>query len=451
MFSKLPNQSFKMLVRNIVIFLGIIFSQWSLGLSNIQEQYLAEEPLTKIANRLYNQGMTEQEICEYFKQNLPKVTPKLAKEKFGIDWIENSLKNQSGVPIEGRKIVDQGYYPTVAICNMGLGAKVGYGLFAMEKIAKGQVIAEYTGRLMTDDNYKPGPYAVKLGDKTYLTAASAGNVARFALHLMSEQELEAYQYKYPLTSSLWFEIERLIPWRITNKRNEIATANAALVPLVSNDATEHVLLVALKDIESFEQIGFSYDTSFGFEDSPWPDEPIIFNKEGEPIVKNEYKILNRKIRLTDPLDKKAMYILLRPGDYWSNAKRFELVNIIYVLIFSEDVATHKKHCFITDTKVYEKQVYKPRNRITVPGYILEIKNNDLLESLKFMTVIWTIETAEGEHNNQDKLEKRAILSAAREGNYEKVYELLGTKASGCKNLIRQLEDGLAEPKDRQEL
>ena len=59
-----------------------------------QEVYLSEEPLLKIADRLKDQGMSQKQIVEYLKSTLPKISPELAQEKFGIRWIVLSRRNK---------------------------------------------------------------------------------------------------------------------------------------------------------------------------------------------------------------------------------------------------------------------------------------------------------------------------------------------------------------------
>jgi hypothetical protein len=335
-----------------------------------QEVYLAKEPLPKIVARFREQGWDEEKIIKGLKSTLPKITPKLAKEKFNIEWIDNSLR---GYPVESKVSMDliaairagnnKRYlangldkYPAVVVCSM---EQVGFGLFALEEIKEGTVIAEYTGKPTQDIN--------SLNDKTYvdsdngIDARFAGNASRFANHLLSRQDLAFYGYEVP---RYWFGFRSML-------EDDVAVANVSLQPFGTED-DKHSALVSIKDIKAYEQIGFDYSESYGYEDSPWPDEPCLFDRNGEIISQEGYRVINKGVVFVDnAINRRYLLPPMPINKLQEFPKGAKIVDDYMVL--QED--TWRK-IFIVDLKEWESQLAKPRNRLTIPCYyVYDVKEH----------------------------------------------------------------------------
>ncbi|CAL7959200.1 exported hypothetical protein [Gammaproteobacteria bacterium] len=151
-----------------------------------QNVYYSPVPLAQIIKQLKekNHEITRGQIIDHLKTNLKQVTPDMAREIFGIEWIDNALDYE---------------YPDVIVSY--IGEEVGYGLFALQDIEEEQPIAEYTGRKIQDkkdlDSLKDSSYVVSYSEETFdaTDAQKYGNAARFASHIESREMLLAYGYK----------------------------------------------------------------------------------------------------------------------------------------------------------------------------------------------------------------------------------------------------------------
>jgi hypothetical protein len=282
----------KLLVATIIVALSIttnVFAKKSSvakGYRQKQVVYLADEPLPVIAKRLKLQGMSMKEVIEHLKKTLTRITPEIAKEKFDIEWIDNKLnaghltKAKKNGKIYKVPLRLKGY-PDLVICY--ISPEVGYGLFAMTNIRKWDIVVEYTGKLIYGD-YKANEYSMDAGSSANYRSIDAqkfGNAARFANHLISEDELHNYGYT------------------TIEPDDQIATAN---LNIVSFD--QYLFLVASRDIKSFEQIGFLYDggadiPQVGYDLDPHLKEVVLFNKDGEVISQDAYQSSNVGIMLVD--------------------------------------------------------------------------------------------------------------------------------------------------------
>ena len=154
-----------------------------------QAVYLADEPLPKIVIRIKEQEptITDEQIISRLKNTLVETTPEIAQKKFGIKWKDNGLstpeikhfKNLWTEHYSKKYPLQEGrFYPATVICKMG--SNIGYGLFALNKIHRGQLIAEYTGDTVS-------PLVAALSSfNPYMSpdnvdATNSGNVARFAM------------------------------------------------------------------------------------------------------------------------------------------------------------------------------------------------------------------------------------------------------------------------------
>lgn len=332
-----------------------------------QEVYLSEEPLLKIADRLKDQGMSQKQIVEYLKSTLPKISPELAQEKFGIRWIDNQLQDEYIQQLQQkpqeldnkasrrrRATAKSPFkYPAVAICY--IGPEVGYGLFALERIKANSAIVEYTGKHVKDEkSFKNNSYVANLdgGGLSFekIDAEYCGNAARFANHLLTEDDLVFYQYDFSDSHVL---------------KEDLAVANSGLL-LLGALQDRHLALVATKDIKLFEQIGFSYDNSYGYEHSQWPQEPYLFDKNGNVIPNHQYRVLNKGLRFADELNNKTMLFILTPEQLESWKKNVYTRGNYIISRTGNDELQY----VIVNLEAWKAQMAKPVNRLSVPAYLV---------------------------------------------------------------------------------
>lgn len=369
---------------------------------NSQEVYLAEKPLPTIVAWLKQEGKSDEQVSGYLKSTLPVVTPRLAKDRFNIEWIDNSLLSKDIIDqflffmrqelnfessVEIKKIPY--VYPAVAICY--IGPEVGYGLFAMENIKKGDIIAEYTGSYVKyAKSAKQSPYIVPNSDygddgAAYLDAEHRGNVARFASYLPTEKELSLYKYKLP-------------------DDVEVVLANARLVAIGFPPLQ---LLVATKDIKPYEQIGFSYDLSYGYEFSPWPEEPQLFNKNGEIISRDKYDVSGKMVQIFDEITGKHVFVDSKIIDV---IRPMPSVDNYMVLRDDTDAA-------IINYSVFIQQISKPRNRITIPACFLNYRT----QVKKFIKLLKDVDQCA-----LSKEDRIRILDDAKRNKFATHDEIIGT-------------------------
>ena len=110
--------------------------------------------------------------------------------------------------------------------------RLGYGVFTKEKIIKGTAVSVYAGDISPINLIEPTDHYVMdmkaVGDKRAITARKSGNIASFIQHLPSPEGHEHYA-------------------------DEVAFENLTAVKHGNS-----IILVALKDIEANEMLGFNY-------------------------------------------------------------------------------------------------------------------------------------------------------------------------------------------------
>lgn len=169
--------------------------------------------------------------------------------------------------------------PELVICDM---QQYGYGVFANERILKSTIVAIYTGRLLPMHAYQYGTenhYMVQCETRSILfsefehlsaeeikinfdkpshciiDSISIGNYSSFFQHLPYDKDLPAQP-----------------------NFNSIATANL-FTHGITYKGYPCYFFTALRDIEKYEQVGFSYGYDY------WllkQQKPVLFTKDGKP-------------------------------------------------------------------------------------------------------------------------------------------------------------------------
>lgn len=114
----------------------------------------------------------------------------LSRRLGSVDFLDN-LTHAERDQAFGEKI-EQGYKAPVYIKH--INDVVGYGLFANEDIPRGNMIVEYTGTLMKDENPDNQPYATSVSarfPKLSLDAEREGNESRFVNHSYKDDHANA--------------------------------------------------------------------------------------------------------------------------------------------------------------------------------------------------------------------------------------------------------------------
>lgn len=406
------------IICHLIYFLSLCFSSTygNQGYSDIQECYLASEPLPKIVAKLKNAGMSDEQIASKLKKDLEPViiTPRLAKEIFNIDWQDNSIKKEHLVDLENlineELVVNKVLfwplkYPPLVICY--IDEKVGYGLFSLVKIEKGDPITEYAGRFINNRNradneitlssdtkncYRAQVFAGEIID---IDAQKQGNAGRFAQHMLSEDDIAFYN------------------WHCLNKEIDIATRNADFFPY-GDENERHLMLVAIKDIEPYEQIGIKYSETIGYEGSIWPTILHLFNKQtGEVIPYNECGNKYSGVLLLDKYSNERYPVLLRVAEFvriltdpnqTKDINGYSIVDLGYVKI-------------VANTEELMEQFKNFPGLITISVYLLhtnkEIKINSFVSLLKSMSGY-----------NISEADKKAIVLAAENNDFTKAKHLL---------------------------
>ncbi len=354
---------YNMKISSFLGFVFIFFFNINCIAENLsQEVYLADEPLPQIAAKLKKEGLSQQQITEYLKNTLINVTPELAKKKFNIRWIDNVWPREYLIKqIEhlfkiGRQIMldyqklhndtvdfnnpvnyfdglkdryehikySPKIYPPVVISY--INDQIGYGLFSLEAIEPGDIIAEYSGiiyerqggflavegreqyEVIKDSDGKEYPVCGYYGictrfEGTHIEACKAGNAARFASSIPLEEDLINYTQKLiqkekALGQCQLDQCQTVIEDFLSLKSKldtNIATANASIFfsicdcetdkcgiypDLCEEPHTPRTFLVAIKKIKPFEQIGFSYYDI---------EEGLLFDKNGGIVTYEDYK------------------------------------------------------------------------------------------------------------------------------------------------------------------
>jgi hypothetical protein len=377
--------------------------------ANRQEVYLAEEPVPLMINKLRSQGISSNDAMGFLKNNLPKITPELAREKFGIRWKEERELSREDMEWHvnfistleefepwrfSTRLSFPYIYPAIAVCYMG--PEVGYGLFAMENIKKGDIVTEYVGEYIKHiKGKKRSPHAVTLagGEDIDIDAQYVGNAARFASHLPTMYDL-TYMYKYKFYGHA--------------SKEQVALSNVMLI-----NCGHYLLMAATENIKAGEQIGFYYEQSYGSELSTWPDEPYLFNKQGEIIPRTEYQAMDKMIFFFSEEDAK-------------NGSRYAGINRNHLLVNKKVVGKYifysldelKKEgigAIVINPKTLEKELAKPRDRLTCSSFLLPLKT-DVFTFIAFLEEI--------DKYNFSKEEKKDILKEAKEGRFSKAKRML---------------------------
>lgn len=267
------------------VFLLVTIANSAFGIQNV---YLAKAPDSlKRIKTIKNLSWPLKDKINYLISNghIQKLTPEVARE-LGFEWLNDSIKQ----PL-----------PDLIVCYMGVGPEVGYGLFTMTPIKEKGAIAEYTGKRTYSAKF--GPVKNKnlshaanfdLRNTIYqgivkkgrlcgiIDALHAGNAARFAMHLPIQYELSQYTFhEYPQAN--------------------VATANSHLTYIYESAKKQYMLLRATRDIQPFEQIGFYYGNNYGSEYSDWPEDPLLFDKDGE-IIPHEKYTFPKRLQITASKD-----------------------------------------------------------------------------------------------------------------------------------------------------
>ncbi len=352
-----------------------------------QEVYIADEPLPIIAAKLEEQGLSRGSVISHLKTTLQKITPKLAKEKYDIKLQENNFSEDYLLAIK-KMLKDElklpnvpNVYPAVAICYME--KKVGNGLFAMEDIKKGDIIAEYVGEYKYSVNgVKPEStdYSAIADNSpdtfTIIDAKYQGSAARFAQYLLTEEALSAYGYEWLDKSNPKKEL-----------KNDIAIANSALM-LTGTNTDKRLVLYATKNINAFEQIGFDYGVLYGYGSpgDPWAEDPCLFRKNGEVVPEQTYQIARRglifrdKISVDNTATVKPMFMNNETLEYVDKNVSLTIGNYKIIPV-SSIVSTIYKNAYVSplivivDNEEWTNKTSSPKSRLAIMGYFITDEEN----------------------------------------------------------------------------
>ena len=175
--------------------------------------------------------------------------------------------------------------------------RLGYGVFTKEKIIKGTAVSVYVGDISPINLIEPTDHYVMdmkaVGDQRAITARKSGNIASFIQHLPSPEGHEHY------------------------------AAEVAFENLTAVKHGNSIILVALKDIEANEMLGFNYGNEKYWDVLRMHHGIVLeyMNKEGVPhspcnvrftyrdVYDFLYTIASLQLKNMDP--KKALMQLIR--------------------------------------------------------------------------------------------------------------------------------------------
>lgn len=449
--------------RQLFLLLSAFFviTNIAIAASSKQMVYLAEEPLPKIVERLLASGISPKDVVPFLKKTLTKITPELAKSKFGVNWIDNDpnlkayagqielygnnmgliaaeMDKNSAVAAPEQPIKWKNTYPDLVISY--IGPEVGYGLFALDYIPAGTIVAEYAGKHIKNENdeSKGSAYVFDVSgagfemnpgckpDFEAIDAEHDGNSSRFALHLLSKSSLDLYGYR---------DADK----NLLSDTKKIAIANVVQLP-VCNGSDLHIVLFAANNIHPFEQIGFEYDPAFGFgfpNQSPgWRDEPYLFDKSGNIISPQDQRLDNVGIAILDSCT--DMYYIFYESVYKlklglfdddqeifrrqllkldnKRSEKIEGLEIDHNIVDQYLIIKHRGGRLVVDLDTFKNKFRNTtRHRITVPGYAID-KNTDLQG---FIRVLEEMKKYKISIENHNKIVKQAIY-----GQNAKVERLL---------------------------
>jgi hypothetical protein len=261
--------------------------------------------------------------------------------------------------------------------------KVGNGLFAMEDIKKGDIIAEYVGEHKYSVNgVKPEStdYTAIVDNSpdtfTIIDAKYQGSAARFAQYLLPEDALSAYGYECLDKSNLKKEL-----------KNDIAIANSALM-LTGTNTDKRLVLYATKNINAFEQIGFDYGVLYGYgsADDLWAEDPCLFHKNGEVVPEQTYQIARKgfifrdKISIGNTGTIKPMFMSHETLEYVGENVSLTIGNYKIIPV-SSIVSTIYKNAYVpplivvVDNEEWTNKISSPKSRLAIMGYFITDDEN----------------------------------------------------------------------------
>jgi len=426
--------------------------------TNPQKVYYADEPLPIIARRLerkiikkrekkLGRKLTKKEISDQKKirlynvrkkltETLTLVTPEFAEKKFGIDWIDNSIRTDhiKHENSQRRKLINLGkldkaqeklgapivklspniLYPIIVICKMG---ENGYGLFTMADIAAGKIIAEYTGKQVKySDNKKPKHSfsTINTASNTGIDCLHSGNGSRFTKHLMNKNDLSSYDYEMS---------ESFIASHGHTKVNDyIATGNAYVRSIRSKQDDKRTALMSSTKIKRFKQIGLTHTGSansqlIGYTNYKHTKELYLYNKNGEIIPEEDYQTSHIGIVLFDEIASKKAFAInqLDKSCLEDQLKKHKEISIFpiknYILIepINYDII------YIVEADTWHEKISKPKTRISIFAYCINVDT----DIDKFIPVLEN--TLKFNHN---KTLRTNILKAAKDNRFEEADKLL---------------------------
>jgi len=274
-----PSEEYRMNKYHLFFWLFLIYLLYTITNSAYATQtvYVGKKPDTlEVINKVKKlPGTPEQKLIYLINHGyIEKLDPKDAKTVLGIEWIEDDLPPEFGLP---------------SVIILDMGPEVGKGLISADPLIKPtNLVLQYTGEV----HYGPSPFRLKdqsravgidlslvqgirfASELRYMVidALNKGNAGCFANYLPNEEELSLHTFsgtKY--------------------KREDVATANVKLAfDGTMGNGKCRLLMIATQNIGFLEQVGFYYDRYYGYETSTWPREPLLFDKDCHTIPRENY-------------------------------------------------------------------------------------------------------------------------------------------------------------------
>lgn len=203
----------------------LVFGGYQLGLFSSREKFYRKDFISKFQ-------------VTYLDKLEVKATDVLACDITQDDFYQTNEDNCQTLSVIYGQLIDKSYVAPVYVAYAS--PELGYGLFADRSIKKGEMIGEYTGRLVEDFEvdatnkylfYYPSKIA-KDSEKQrefYIDALSAGNYTRFANHMKNPNAERRY---------------------------------------VPHNGKWHVIFIAVKDIAKDEQIFIDYGSGYWVDEQP---------------------------------------------------------------------------------------------------------------------------------------------------------------------------------------
>jgi len=246
----------------------------------VQDVYLVEgDDALKFIRTVKNLPSTSQEKIDRVLKDkrVKKIDSKTAQEKLGFEWMDDDFD------------VD---LPPLLACY--ISEKEKFGLFAFSHIPEDSPILEYKGEITyykTNQHLAPSPHAIHIDltqrsgfsdirkKQRYIVidATRKGNAGRLVKHMFYQEELlECIFHNYSMES--------------------IAKINAKFEFHKYPKLGSRQVLKSTGDIEIFDPLLCYFDQFYGYEDSAWPYDPVLFDKDGFVIPPEKYS-LPKKLRI----------------------------------------------------------------------------------------------------------------------------------------------------------